>query len=144
MKFPRNNKPLRTSWELAAVTSVLFLFAIFWVIHGVLALPPGVDIQLPESLSLTESAGPCVPIAIDASGQLYIENELVRDPEAPARLEKIFRQFREPVTLVIQADKRVLTDRLAEIWQMGWKAGFRQIRHAVRPPLLPRFGNPEP
>ncbi|HWN94826.1 MAG TPA: biopolymer transporter ExbD [Methylomirabilota bacterium] len=135
MRFPRNKQIFRGQLDIAAFTGVLFILLIFVLMHSQLIFTPGVPISLPEAEDLPGIVGNTVVVAIDASGQYYFENQLTHERLLRRRLSEVVTASREPVTLVIEADKAVTWDDLKKLALLARKAGVKNALGATRPSL---------
>ena len=133
MKFPRNARVTKGSLESAAWVSVMFLLVIFIMLGGLL-YTPGVHVQLPVTDELPGLDKLPVTVAMDATGQLYFENQCVTNEVALTnRLREIVQAAPEKPTLVVQADKSVSYENLVRLMQMGRAAGFETTVLATLP-----------
>src|SRR5512138_2187267 len=76
MKFPRNARIFRGQLDAAPLALVFFLLVIFLML-GSLVYTPGVRLQLPVTEGLPGMDRPSVSVAIDASGRVYYQNQVV-------------------------------------------------------------------
>src|SRR5271156_464895 len=104
MKFPRNTRLLRNPLDVAPFAAVFFLLVIFLMI-GALLPTPGIPLQLPTANDLPGTDKPSVAMAVDASGRFYFANQLVSEAQLQSNLSDAAKKSREPLTLVIHADK---------------------------------------
>ena len=123
--------------DAAPFAGVFFLLVIFLLLHSSLVFMPGVPIQLPEARGLAGTDSASLAVAVDSNGQLYFENQLISKDRLKGRLQSAVSQARQPLALVIQADKRVVAEQLTELWLLARDAGIREIIQATRPPLVP-------
>ena len=105
MRFPRNKQIFRGQLDVAAFAGVFFLLLIFVLLQSQLVFTPGVPIRLPEAEDLPGVIGRSVVVAVDASGQYYFDNQLTHERLLRQRLQEEVGAAREPLTLIIQADK---------------------------------------
>src|SRR4051794_37254953 len=105
MRFPRNRQIFRGQLDVAAFAGVTFILLIFVLLHSHLVFTPGVPIRLPEAQDLPGVIGNTIVVAVDSSGQYYFDNQLTPERRLRQRLAEAVNGAREPVTLVIQADK---------------------------------------
>ena len=134
MKFPRNARMLRNHFDVTAFAGVFFCLLIFIVLAS-LVYTPGVVIHLPESAApLTGVDGPAIAVAIDVNGQLYFQNQIItQDADLEQRLRAEVSRQKEPVTLVVQADKNVTLERWNHLRDIATSAGIKTISQAVLP-----------
>ena len=135
MRFPRNKQIFRGQLDVAAFAGVFFLLLIFVLLQSQLVFTPGVPIRLPEAEDLPGVIGRSVVVAVDASGQYYFDNQLTHERLLRQRLQEEVGAAREPLTLIIQADKQVSWENLARIGLLARKAGVKDAVLATRPPL---------
>ena len=129
MKFPRRTQLLCRPPDATPLAGVFFLLLFF-----LLLMSPGEAVNLPMGESDPQSTGPAVAVAVDASGHLYFDNQLIG---ADALQEKLRRRGTN-LTVVLQADRALPYERITEISGLIRAAGVRQVLMATRPSL---FGN---
>jgi biopolymer transport protein ExbD len=137
MKFPRNARLIRGQLDAAPYAAVFFLLVIFWMVSS-LTYTPGVQLRLPVADELPGTDKPTVAVAIDGSGRLYFENQVIGEPELQGRLKSAVRRSPEPVTLIVQADGRVTTDALVRLTMLARGAGITNGLLATLPGPLAR------
>src|ERR1017187_6955630 len=106
MKFPRNSRLLRSPFDMAPFADVLFLLVIFLML-GALVPISGLPLRLPVADNLPGTDKPTVTVAVDAKGRFYFANQIVAEDKLKSALTNAAKKSREPLTLVIQADKAV-------------------------------------
>ena len=132
MKLPRNARIFRGQLEVAPFASVFFLLLIFVLLSSRLYIP-GVRIDLPSGGDLPGTDQPTITVAVDASGQYYFENQLVRTNELFSRLQEAARKSPEPLTLVVQADKTMMYENLIGLGVLAAHAGITNLWGATLP-----------
>ncbi len=132
MKFPRNARIFRGQLEAAPFGSVFFLLLIFVLLSSRL-YTPGVRVELPPGEDLPGTDQPTIAVAMDASGQFYFENQMVRTNELLSQLREAAKQSPEPLTLVVQADKSVPYEKVLGLGLLTMKAGITNILCATLP-----------
>lgn len=116
MKFPRNAKILRSQFDVAPFATVFFLLAIF-ILLGALMPVPGLRAQLnpPAADNLPGIEGRTIAMAVDSSGRYFMENQKFNEAQLQTRLRAAVTHSREPLTLVIHADRAVSYEQLAHL-----------------------------
>src|SRR5271154_881233 len=112
MKFPRNTRLLRSPFDIAPFAAVFFLLVIFLMLGALLPTP---GLQLPLATDLPGTENPSVAIAVDSSGRIYFWNQNDSATELKSNLAIAAKNSREPLTLVVQADKAVTYDQLVHL-----------------------------
>ena len=142
MKLPRNARIARNRLDAAPFATVFFLLLLFMTLLS-LVYTPGirVPLDLPTADDLPGTDKMTVAVAVDASGQSYFENQPVEELELKLRLRKTVANAREPLTLIVQADRAVTYERLMGLRLLARDAGIREMWLA----MLPRpFGSAKP
>lgn len=132
MKFPRNARIARGGLDAAPFATVFFLLVIFLML-GSLVYTPGVRLDVPVANDLPGVARPTVPVAVDAGGRLYFENQLIEESQLKARLSHAAEASAEPLTLVVQADRAVTYEMLVRLRLLARDAGIHEALLATLP-----------
>jgi biopolymer transport protein ExbD len=134
MKFQRNEKILRSPFEVAPFAAVFFLLLIFLMISGLLPVS-GLQVQLqpPRAGDLPGIDKPSVAVAMDSNGRLYFKNQIVNETQLKTDLRDAAKNSRVPLTLVIHADKSVTYNRLVQLTQLARDAGIQSALLATLP-----------
>jgi biopolymer transport protein ExbD len=135
MKFPRNARLLRSPFDMASFAAVFFLLVIFMVLGG-LVYTPGVRIEPPPADGLPGTDQPTVAVAVDASGRYYFANQIVGEEQLKDDLRDAIKKSREPLTLVIHADKAVTYDQLIHLTILAREAGIHNALGATLPRII--------
>jgi biopolymer transport protein ExbD len=138
MKFPRNHKPFTGQLDAAPFAGVFFVLLIFVALGNHLIFTPGVPIRLPEAADLPGTPNPTVVVTVDEGGQIYFDNQIITEDKLRDRLAVEVRRAREPLTLVLQADKEVKHEVLVRLGLLARNAGIKDALLATRPRLSGR------
>jgi len=141
MKFPRHARLLRSPFDVAPFAAVFFLLVIF-VLLGGLIYTPGVRIQPPAADGLPGTDKPTVAVAVDATGRYYFANQIVSEAQLQEALRGASVKSREPLTLLIFADKSVTYDQLVHLTLLARNAGIENALGATLPRLMSEPANP--
>ena len=137
MRFPHNTKVFRGQLDAAPFVGMLFLLIIFLLLNSALVFTPGVPIQLPEGVNLPGADRPAAVVAVDESGHFFFENQLCDEAGLKERLRAVVARNREPIMLVVQADKAARVEALVRLELLARSLGIREMLQAVRPPVVP-------
>jgi biopolymer transport protein ExbD len=135
MRFRRTQKHFSGQLDAAPFAGVFFLLAIFLALGTNLVFTPGVPIRLPAANDLTGTPNPTAVVAIDASGDLYFDNQWVAEATLRSRLRERVQQSPEPLTLVIEADRDVKQENLVRLGLLARDLGIKDALLATRPQL---------
>src|SRR5277367_4544746 len=114
MKFPRNTRLLRSPFDVAPFAAVFFLLVIFLMLAALLPTP-GLQLQPPTADNLPGTDKPTVAVAIDSSGRFFFANQMASEAELKNDLRDAVNSSREPLLLLIHADKAVTYEQLAHL-----------------------------
>jgi biopolymer transport protein ExbD len=138
MKFPRNSKNLRGQFDVAPFAAVLFLLVIFLML-GALVPVQGLHVQLqpPTASDLPGTDKPTVAVAVDSVGRFYFANKIVAsEAELKSDFTNAVKNSREPLMLVIHADKSVTYDQLLRLTLLARDAGIQNALLATLPRVV--------
>ncbi len=138
MKFPRNAKPFAGQLDAAPFAGVFFVLLIFVALGNNLIFTPGVPIRLPEAADLPGTLNPTAVVTVAAGGEFYYDNQVITLERLRARLAEEVRRAREPLTLVVQADRDVRYEVLVQLGLLAHDAGIKDALLATRPRLSPQ------
>ena len=137
MKFPRNTRLLRSPFDVAPFATVLFLLVIFLMLGALLPVQGlHVELQPPTASDLPGTDKPSVAVAIDSSGRFYFANKIIAENELSDDLAAAEKNSREPLTLVIHADKSVTYEQLVRLTMVAREAGIRDVLLATLPRVI--------
>jgi biopolymer transport protein ExbD len=143
MKFTRNAYISRGHLDAAPFLSVLLLLLIFLVAGGLVYTPgvrregvvytPGVRLQVPIADDLSGTDKPSVSVAMDKNGRLYFEYQGIEEAELRSRLGEIASHSREPLTLLVYADKDATYEMIVHLSVLARDAGIAESFLATLP-----------
>jgi biopolymer transport protein ExbD len=143
MKFPRNAQVTKGSLEAAPWAAVMFLIVIFIMLGGLL-YTPGVHVQLPVTDELPGTDKFPIRVALDASGQLFFENQRISETGLTNRLRAIVLAAPEKPALVVQADRGATYDDLIRLMELARAAGIETTVLATAPRPFGKPSAPTP
>jgi biopolymer transport protein ExbD len=135
MKFPRNARLLRSSFDMAPFAAVLFLLVIFLML-GAFLPTSGLPLRLPVANDLPGIDKPTVAVAVDAAGRFYFANQIVAEDKLKSALKTAAQKSHAPLTLVIRADKAVTYDQLIHLALLARDAGIQSALLATLPRVV--------
>lgn len=135
MKFPRNARLLRSTFDVAPFAVVFFLLIIFVTLAALLP-KPGLALHLPVAGDLPGTDQPTVAVAVDAQGRLFFGNQIVTEMELKSHLSAAVKNARQPLTLVVQADQAVAYGQLVKLTLIARDAGIYDVLLATLPRVI--------
>ncbi len=124
--------PPMSDINMTPLIDVMLVLLVIFMIAAPL-MSSSLKLDLPASDAAQPSEAPrFVALALDASGQLYVDDERVTPELLAARLAEAAR--RDPQTEVqLRADRRVPYGRVAELIGLVQKAGLGRIGFVAEP-----------
>jgi biopolymer transport protein ExbD len=141
MKFPRNAKILRSHFDVAPFAAVFFVLLIFLMLAQLLPTA-GIPLQPPTADNLPGTDKPTVAMAVDAGGNLYLDNQLVTRRVLIASLKAATNTSPAPLTLVIHADQAVTYQTLVDLALLARNCGITNTLLATLPRVEPAAAAP--
>ena len=135
MKFPRNSRLLRSSFDMAPFAAVLFLLVIFLML-GAFLPTSGLPLRLPVANDLPGTDQPMIAVAVDAKGRFYFANQIVAEDKLKSALKTAVQKSHAPLTLVIRADQAVTYDQLVHLALLARDAGIQNALLATLPRVV--------
>jgi len=132
MKFPRNAKIIRSHFDVAPFAAVFFCLVIFLLL-GALLPTAGIPLHPPTAYNLPGMNGPSVAMAVDSSGRLYFENQIVTESQLKTSLIAASKGATESLTLNIHADRAASYETLAHLTLLARDAGITNSVLATLP-----------
>jgi biopolymer transport protein ExbD len=138
MKFRRKARSLTGQLDMAPFASLFFLLLMLLLFQTYLVPPPGVKVELPVAgvPNLPATGAPWLAVAVDQVGRLYYQNQVVTEDELGRKLARRVRNSSVPLSLLLQADRRVPQETIMRLHALARRAGLREVVVATRPPLL--------
>lgn len=133
MRLPRNFKMFRGGLDASAVAGTMFLLWMVTLLHSSLVLPAGLRLGLPEAEGLWGEVLPQWVVAVDPTGRLSFEHQLVAETNLMARLRDGVRDKGTNQTLLVLADRSVSVATLARLANLARTAGIRDVVLATSP-----------
>ncbi len=137
MRFARNVRIFRGQLDPASFAGVSFLLLLFLLLNSGLVFTPGVRVNLPEAADLPGTANPTVVVAVDEGGQYYFRSQVIEPQQLSEKLSALATESKEPLTLIVQADKNVKYEVLVQLGLLARAVGIKDTLLATRPPTVP-------
>jgi biopolymer transport protein ExbD len=137
MRFPRNLRVFRGQLDPAPYAGVFFLLVIMLLLSSSFVFTPGVPIALPEAANLPGTQNASVIVAVDEGGQLYFQDQVTDQGRLAGKFAEMAAQTKEPLTLIIQADKNVKYEVVVRLALLARSAGIKEALLETRPPPVP-------
>lgn len=104
---------------------------------GIVVKPPGTRLELPEADDLPGTANPTVVVAVNLNGQMFYENQIVKEDALRAKLSTAVQQAGPSLTLVIQPDRELPIEVVVKLDKIAREAGIRDTILGTRAATQP-------
>ncbi|MDB6039954.1 MAG: hypothetical protein JWM99_3795 [Verrucomicrobiales bacterium] len=104
---------------------------------GIVVKPPGTRLDLPEADDLPGTANPTVVVAVNLNGQMFYENQIVKEDALRAKLRAALKQAGPTLTLVIQPDRELPIEVIVKLDKIAREAGIRDTILGTRAATQP-------
>ena len=132
MNIKANKTPL-TSFNAIALTDIIFLLLVFFLLSSTFVLQPGIKVQLPVTATNPDiSSEKSIVVSLTKEGAVYLNDDLVNRVELGVRLRQMVMDVGNPI-IVLRMDKAVLIEGLVEVMDIAKTAGADRFVIATSP-----------
>jgi len=117
--------PTRVSIHLTALIDMVFLLLIYFLLTSNFVSREGVDVQLPQVRSRFAEAEERLIVVVDKDGRFFLEESALDEAQLLQALKLRLQGSPEPV--IINADRRVVYDRVMQAMDIAKNAGAREL-----------------
>ncbi|MEP4889120.1 MAG: biopolymer transporter ExbD [Aliiglaciecola sp.] len=116
--------------DLSPLLDVVFILLIFFIVTTVFVRETGVEVDKPQAVSSQQLKQNVILIAITAEGEVMYDNTNIGVSGVRATVVQLLKQ--KQMAVVIQADKRVMTEQLVKVIDQAKLAGATQVNIATQ------------
>ena len=127
MKFSIK-KRIRPTLNITPLIDVVLLLLIFFMISTTFVIQPGINVNLPETVTSEKRSGEEIVVVITKDNTVYL-NEKKIDKNYILEKFKTEQDKNPNVLLIIKADKEVAHGHVVEIMDLAKQAGI--LRQAI-------------
>ena len=117
--------PTRVNIHLTALIDMVFLLLIYFLLTSNFISREGIDVQLPRVDSQFAEVEERIVVKVDKDGRFLLEEREIPGPRLLRALQ--FRLQGGTGAVIINADKRVVYDRVVEAMDIAKKAGATEL-----------------
>ena len=119
--------------DMTPMLDVVFIMLIFFIVTTSFVRESGLEVNRPSAATATEQKKAGIFVAINESGEIYIDRKQVDLQRVRASLERLIASQGE-VGLVIQADQETRHGVVVKVMDAAREAGIKQISVAAKAP----------
>ena len=130
MRFKRSTKPGfdLDQINIVALTNVIFLVLILFMFLSAFAVPSGISVKLPRTMTSDIIKEENVVITVSGEDIIYLNNLIVTIPELTGQLE---HSTLKSQSILIKADRRSSVGRIIDVWNLCRSLGIEGINIAT-------------
>ncbi|MFZ5774867.1 MAG: ExbD/TolR family protein [Thermodesulfobacteriota bacterium] len=123
--------PTRVSIQMTSLIDMVFLLLIYFLLTSSFVSREGVDVQLPRVSSEFGAKEERLIVVVDKDGRFLLEERPLDEAGLLAALRNRLRGEPEPV--IVNADRRVVYDRVMQAMDIAEQAGAKELLLATEP-----------
>ena len=131
MRRRRNRAEDDSQIDMTPMLDVVFIMLIFFIVTTSFVRESGLEVNRPSASTATEQTKSGIFVAINETGEIYIDRKLVDLQRVRASLERLVASQGE-VGLVIQADEQTRHGVVVKVMDAAREAGIQQISVAAQ------------
>ena len=116
--------------DLSPLLDVVFILLIFFIVTTVFVRETGVEVDKPQALSQQQLDSAAILLAITPDGRVMYDSTNIGVAGVRNTVSQLLRKQDKPV--VIQSDKRVMTELLVRVIDQAKLAGASQVNIATQ------------
>jgi len=116
--------------DIAPLIDIVFLLLVFFMLTSTFIRPEAIELELPESSSANTVGTTPITVALNPTGELTLNGDLITLEELPTLIPPLLKQHSDaPVTLKSDAETQIQT--LLKVMDEIRKAGSTNIALAT-------------
>ena len=130
----RRRRTYRTGVGYAALTDIVLLLLIFFLLSTSFVLRPGLRIDLPEGRSEERTEAAPLTVTLTEEGEIFVDGEVVDTIEA---LDDLFRSYaasRDDPSVILEASRSVFLQHAVRVLDSARQSGLQRLVIATEPP----------
>jgi biopolymer transport protein ExbD len=117
--------------NLTPMLDVVFIMLIFFIVTATFIKQAGIDVTRPDALTADRKPTISVIVAINAAGEIWIDNDRLDPTAVRAKIEQLHAENPRG-GMVIQADRGARTEQLIRVLEAARGAGVTDVAVATQ------------
>ncbi len=131
MKFGRRKSTYRQI-ESTALTDIVFLLLIFFLLTSSFVSHTGIKVDLPGAKKpIINTVKKNISISINEKGQIYLNDDVIEKSTLQAKLETILETDEEKI-VILRPDKSIRVEQLIELMDIANLSGASRLIIATK------------
>lgn len=97
---------------------------------------PGDRMDIPEDAGFAGASNPVVVVGVNLNGQIFFQHQKIHESALQVRLAEAVEKASQPLTLWLQADRKLPVEKITQLSQIARRAGISKVVIATRPGVL--------
>lgn len=132
----RRDKKIISTFQHAALTDIIFLLLIFFLLSSTFVFQPGIKVNLPAASKTDLQAMQNVFVTLTKEGDYFVNDQKVPLANLPATLASRLKNNKDKL-VIFKADGQVYLDRLVTTMDIARQAGAAKLAIATKVKPLP-------
>jgi biopolymer transport protein ExbD len=115
MKFNRHQEEENTQVDISPLIDMVFILLIFFMVSTTFVKDMKVDIHRPGASSAKAASSQAIRVAIDRSGQIFVDNQPVRPWVLQGKIKEMLSEGGGSKSVLVLADKAVSAEKLIQV-----------------------------
>jgi len=126
----RTKEPPLLRFETAAMTDIVFLLLIFFLLTSSFIVQTGIKVELPAAASPEPQEAAKVVLSVTREGDLFVNEKKVSWSEAQKELEARLVNSRDKL-VVVRADRQLSLGKTVEVMDIARRSGALRLAIAA-------------
>ena len=136
----RTKEPTLLRFETAAMTDIVFLLLIFFLLSSSFIVQTGIKIDLPAATSTKPQDSSHIVLSVTSDGDVYVNEKEVQWSKIQGELESLLAESEDKL-VVVRGDRELSLGRTVEVMDIARRSGAVRLAIAadyVRAGMEPR------
>ncbi len=120
-----------TAIDLTPMLDVVFIMLIFFIVTASFVKEAGIDVNRPEASTAVKKDRANILVAISENNEIWINKRRVDERAVQANIERLYAENPQG-SVVIQADRKAMTDTLIKVMDASRAAGVFDVSIATQ------------
>jgi biopolymer transport protein ExbD len=130
LRFKKRPKHHGVQVPMTSLIDIVFLLLIYFLLTTNFIAAEGIKVNLPAARLVAPQLDQEITIHIDASGKIYLQEELVAIPALLNRLREVM-VLSNPGSVVVKADRTAIVDTVVTVMDVAKAAGAKKLMLAT-------------
>ena len=117
--------------DLTPMLDVVFIMLIFFIVTASFVKEAGIDVNRPEASTAVKKDRANILVAINENNEIWINKRRVDERAVQANIERLYAENPQG-SVVIQADRKAMTDTLIKVMDASRAAGVFDVSIATQ------------